>query len=262
MSGLFEKLNVLLRAQLSGVIDDVTGRSPRGDSRTPMKGAADSVEGLRERINQAIAYEDELERQIADIEREIATLNRQADDAVRDGKDAMARYYIEKVYRQEQRLEIYRADLDTHRLVAEELILAVNQLDAAFADKMAAEERRTAAEGVTPTHIPLDSEESDDASVAVQTRAAPPHPAPQGLSSAEQTDTPPSPAETTARPAVDATERFNKVFTTTQERMRTLGEAIEARKAQARQVTEDDSPPDPQQIEDDLTARRNRLTRR
>ncbi len=132
MTSFFDKLNLLLRSSVNNLLDDIAPtreESPRSKKRT--------VESLRERINQAVAYEEDLQKQINAQEDEILSLNEQADRAVEQGRDALARHLIAKVQRRQQHLEMLRVDLDTHQRIAQDLILEVNRLDAALASMQA-----------------------------------------------------------------------------------------------------------------------------
>jgi phage shock protein A len=92
------------------------------------------VAALRARINEALAYEDQLKAQAATARAEADSLDQQADDAVARGDDVTARYLIERQQRATQRLTILENDLRQHQFVTQELITRVNMLDAAIAD--------------------------------------------------------------------------------------------------------------------------------
>ncbi|MFW5691248.1 MAG: hypothetical protein ACOCXZ_01995 [Chloroflexota bacterium] len=225
MSGLFEKLNVLVKARLGSLIDDVprfTTQSGRSDEG-PV-----STETLRERINKAISYEDELNRQIAAIENEIATLDRQADEAVERGNEAMARYLIGKMKRAEQRLAITRADLAQHQRIAQELILQVNQLEAAQADARYQDE---------PAEPAAQAAEQDE-SAAQQARTA---------------------AERFNTVMRDAQDRINTLGQRIAARRDQTAADIAAEDTAADRTT---TVPDSAAVDDDLEARRNRLMKK
>ncbi|TVR23040.1 MAG: hypothetical protein EA396_04580 [Anaerolineaceae bacterium] len=137
MSGLFDKLNVLLRSGVNHFLDDVASSVPRSDA--PRNESA-TVDSLRERINRAVEYEQTLTRQIDGLITEINGLNEQADRAIAAGQEAMGRHLIAKIKRREQYLDMLRADLAMHQRIAEDLILQVNQLDAAVASHQHAEQ--------------------------------------------------------------------------------------------------------------------------
>lgn len=131
MTSFFDKLSTLIRARVSTFLDDIT---PDFGSSTSTEPKPRTVKALRERVNQAIEYEKDLQRQIEAQERDIATLNEQADRAVQQGNEAMARHLIAKVQRTQQHTGMLRADLAMHQKVAQDLILQVNELDAVIAD--------------------------------------------------------------------------------------------------------------------------------
>lgn len=132
MADLFRKLNTLVKAKVSDVLTDLTSGMPRipGASRSLNR----DVHALRERINQAIEYEDTLQAKIKSLQEEIAQLDQQADDAVKQGNEALARHLVEQMQRTQQRLQMAESDLRAHQLVAQELIQKVNLLEATAAD--------------------------------------------------------------------------------------------------------------------------------
>lgn len=146
MSQLFKKLNVLVKASLH----DLTGASssaPHPDS--PPKLGADvdrDVRTLRARINEAIAFEDELKARVRALEADAERWDAAADAAVLRGDDANARHAVEQVQRVRQRLTIASNDLRDHQRVTQELVTRVNTLDAAVADARRAQ-GNTAAQG-------------------------------------------------------------------------------------------------------------------
>lgn len=135
MDDLLKKLNVIVKATLNDVL---TGDSRR--SKLPGDDPAQSISTsdaeaqlvqLRTRIEETLAFEDELQRQIATLEAEAANWNEQADAAVSSGEDLTARRAVEQMQRVQERLNIARSDLAQHERVTQELIFHVNTLDAA-----------------------------------------------------------------------------------------------------------------------------------
>jgi phage shock protein A len=133
MTGLFDKLNTLIKARLNDVIDFELS-SPHMSGKTEKDAAR-----LRERINEAIDHEDALQAQIDQLTAEVTRLDAEADAAVQQGRDDTARRLIEQMRRTQQRLTMVEADLGQHRIVAEELIQQVNRMEAAIADTRRAE---------------------------------------------------------------------------------------------------------------------------
>lgn len=215
MSGLFDKLNVLLRSSVNRFLDDVASSVPRPNA--PRDDSA-TVESLRDRINRAVEYEQTLTRQIDGLIAEIDGLNGQADRAIDGGQEAMARHLIAKIKQREQYLDMLRADLAMHQRIAEDLILQVNQLDAAVASQQYTEQEATT--------------EQD---------------------------------ETVQEAAQAATNRFQRVLDEAQGRIDSLGEKLRVRQSATTESLADDipeTPADSAAVDDELEARRDRLTRR
>jgi phage shock protein A len=133
MDSLFKKLNVLIK---SG-IHDIVGDDPSRRTASPPRLGKDidrEIAALRQRVNDAAAYEDELKTRIRTLEDEVARLDMQADEAVEAQREEQARYLIEQMQRAQQRLTMARADLREHQLVAQELLQRVNTLEAYVAE--------------------------------------------------------------------------------------------------------------------------------
>jgi phage shock protein A len=129
MNDLFKKLNVLVKSSLNDLIgDDPTRRASSPQSLG--KDIDREVAALRQRVNDAFVYEDELKERIRVLENEIARLDQQADEAVQQRREEQARYIVEQMQRSQQRLTMARADLREHQLVAQELLERVNTLEA------------------------------------------------------------------------------------------------------------------------------------
>lgn len=142
MTDFFKKLNVLVRASVNDLIGDE--RSPGALRRAIQnsqvgKSAESDVRILRERINAALDYEEQLQQQVQAIRLEITQLDEQADAAVERGDEATARHFLGKIQRAQQRLTMAEVDLRDHQVVAEELIARVNELEAVLADSQYAQ---------------------------------------------------------------------------------------------------------------------------
>jgi len=138
MADFFKKLNVLVKASVNDLLgEDRAIGGARQKPLTPDKLGKDvdrEIVSLRQRINEALDYEDELQARVQKLQAEVAKFDEQADSAVARGDDEMARYDIEQMQRAQQRLAMAEADLRDHQAVTQELILRVNELDAAVAD--------------------------------------------------------------------------------------------------------------------------------
>jgi phage shock protein A len=151
MHDLFKKLNVLVKAT---VHDALGGRraadSPRHRSFPAGRLGKDvdrEIAALRQRVNEALEYEEELQAKVQALRQEVAHLDEEADAAVAEGRDSAARHIIEQMQRTQQRLVMAESDLREHRIVTQELMQRVNMLDATVADARRAESEAQATEG-------------------------------------------------------------------------------------------------------------------
>lgn len=135
MDDFFKKLNVLVRAGINDLLSEDRAH-PRGSLRPERLGkdVDREIAALRERINQALDYEDELQTRVTALQTEAANLDQIIDDLVARSEDAAARHSAEQLQRTRQRLTVAESDLRAHQMVTQELIQRVNELDAAVAD--------------------------------------------------------------------------------------------------------------------------------
>ncbi len=138
MADFFKKLNVLVKASVNDLLGDERAiGGARHKPLTPDKLGKDvdrEIESLRQRINEALDYEDQLQARVQTLQAEVGKWDEQADSAVARNDSEMARYDIEQMQRAQQHLAMAEADLHDHQRVTQELILRVNELDAAVAD--------------------------------------------------------------------------------------------------------------------------------
>ncbi len=150
MNDLFKKLNVLVKAGINDLLgEDTSSTRPRRRSLTPAQLGKDidkEVQALRERINDALAYEDELQARVKTISDEVARWDKQADEAVVAGNDSLARYAIDRMKNAQKRLAMADSDLHEHRMVTQELIQRVNMLEAVVADAHRAQAQQAQAD--------------------------------------------------------------------------------------------------------------------
>ena len=155
MNNLLKKLNVLVKASINDVLGEIgSGELPRKvvSSLQFGKDIDREIAMLRGRINEALAYEDELQARVKSLEAEVSSWDEKADAAVAAGDDLNARYAVDQMQRTQQRVAIAEADLRDHQQVTQELISRVNMLEAAVADARRAEaEKQAEAESTTPT---------------------------------------------------------------------------------------------------------------
>ena len=224
MNDFFDKLNTLIRVKLSDLLGESksTTHSDDKSSSQPIQQVAKDAENLRARVNDAIGYEDKLQSQIVDINKQLVTLNRQADDATEKGNEAMARYFIEKIQRLEERLVTLEKDLQEHQLLAQDLIQKVGTLEATIAT---IQEQKSTTSPVSDT-----------------------------------TETPKNVADKFSEMVSDAQKRINTLGDRIKARKETLQSEIDA-PLPTTSVTSSNAPTD-SDIEDDLERRRNRLSKK
>lgn len=227
MNDLFKKLNVLVRSSINDVLgeDHAIGQSRR-KPLTPDKLGKNidrEITALRSRINDALSFETELQQRVQSLQDEVARYDQQADEAVSAGNDVLARRVIEQMQSAQQRLAMAEADLKEHQLVTQDLIQRVNTLEAAVADARRAQE-------------------------ATQTAEAPP--APQESATPAAQILPPIPS--LADVLRDAQEKINQMGDLIQAKEETNAPTPAEQAAQAA---------DEQRVDDDLAARRERLSK-
>ncbi len=152
MNDLLKKLNMLVKTSLNDVLTEAGELRPgRLLSNRLGKDIDREVASLRSSVNEALSYEDELRARLQSLEAEIASWDEKADAAVSARDDVNARYAVDQLNRARQRAAMAEADLRDHQRVTQELILRVNNLEAAVADAHRAEtESSPPAEAIQP----------------------------------------------------------------------------------------------------------------
>jgi phage shock protein A len=155
MNDLFKKLNVLVKAGINDLLgeESLADRSRRQPLRPEQLGKDidREIASLRQRINEALDYEGELQAKVRAVEEEVARWDTQADELVAAGNASGARHAIDQMRGAQQRLAMAESDLHEHRVVTHELIERVNMLEAAVADARRAE----AEKAVEPAQISI-----------------------------------------------------------------------------------------------------------
>ncbi len=135
MDDLLKKLNVIVKATVNDMLTGDSRRSKlpghEGNPSPAGKNAETQIAQFRQRIDETLKFEDELQKQIVALHSEIDDWNEQADEAVKIGDDAAARRAVEQVQRVQERLTIAQSDLTEHERITQELIFSVNTLEAA-----------------------------------------------------------------------------------------------------------------------------------
>lgn len=223
MDDFFKKLNVLVKTRIGDVLGEAPAEIRRRLNTVRLGDDLDrEVAILRGRINDALSFEEGLQKRVKELQAEVERWDQEADQAVAAEDDVASRYAINQVQVAQQRLAAAESDLRDHQLVTEELIMRVNTLEAAVADARRAKDEKAA-------------------EAAQQSAAAPEATVP----------------ETSATPPVQTA--LSDVLRDIREKITQMGEVIAA-KTEITQPPPEQSASD-EQIEDDLTARRQRLSK-
>jgi len=197
MNDLFKKINVLLQSQINDLVDnrDVDDRdtAPPRRRRLNVKRLGGNVDGelgqLRTRVDQALAYESELQAHVDKLYAKVNELDQKADAAVLAGRDADARFAVRQLKETQRQLNFLESDLREHRRITQELLSKVNMLEATVEEARRSEAAETpappaddiAADEPVVTSIPVtvieeDDETMDDAAPTAETQPATPPP--------------------------------------------------------------------------------------
>ncbi|MBZ0302965.1 MAG: hypothetical protein K8J31_24680 [Anaerolineae bacterium] len=126
---------MLVKASLNELMDtEASGHRPRVTPARLNANIDHDVSMLRRRVEEALHYEGELVARVEALSTQLEQWDAQADEAVAQGKNETARHAVDQLQRVQQRLAIAESDLHEHRLVTQELIARVNQLEAAVAE--------------------------------------------------------------------------------------------------------------------------------
>ncbi len=153
MSSLFDKINTLVNAQ----VNDLLGRNPRSplariklNAEDAEKNPRRSVQSLRQRLEEAIDYEDELQAKVESLMREVADLDEQVDRVLRAGDEFGARRLQNQLNLKGQQLTIAESELRDHRLLTQHLMQEMTTVEMALdgQERRANTRARSAAGGV------------------------------------------------------------------------------------------------------------------
>lgn len=138
MTGFWKKLDTVIRAQINDLIDvnkdDDTSRArrkylARHDVNRSLQG---DVKQLQQRIQDALAYEEELQAKIDALYASIAEWDAKADEAVGAGRDDDARLALGRLQQAQRELEMEESALSEHRYLTRELMSQVGALESAL----------------------------------------------------------------------------------------------------------------------------------
>ena len=140
MAGLFQKINTLLKARIDTFLEEDLRLARRPDAENLLsadrlgKDVDREISALRQRIEEALTYEDALQEKIEALRQEASDADLQADRALLDGAKDTARQAVEQLRRLEQQAQMLEADLVQHRRTTAEFIDRVNVLEGLIAE--------------------------------------------------------------------------------------------------------------------------------
>lgn len=171
MSSLFDKINTIVNAQ----VNDLLGKNPRSplariklSDEDAEKNPRRSVTSLRQRLEEAIDYEDGLQAKIEVLMREVADLDQQVDRVLQAGDEFGARRLQNQLNMQQQQLTIAESELRDHRLLTRHLMQEMTTVEMALdsQERSAKSSAASAARGSGRARIPVQDARDAPASEA------------------------------------------------------------------------------------------------
>lgn len=164
MSSLFDKISTLINAQ----VNDFLGRNPRSplariklDAEEAEKNPRRSVQPLRQRLEEALAYEDELQAKIETLMQQALELDGRVDAMLRSKDEFAARRVQGQLNMKQQQLTIAESELRDHRLLTQHLMQEMTTLEMALDNQ--ARQTKTSSGRRSPggtTRIPIEGVDS------------------------------------------------------------------------------------------------------
>ena len=161
MSNLFDKIATLVNAQ----VNDLLGMDPtsplariRLNADEAEKHPRRSAQALRQRLDEAVDYEDELQAKINDLMRQASDLDALVDASVQHGDQFGARRLQGQLNMKQQQLSIAESELRDHRAVTRHLMQEMHTLESAL-DSQDGQAAPRSAGGATQkqrTRIPIE----------------------------------------------------------------------------------------------------------
>lgn len=163
MTSFWKKLNTLVQAQINDLVDrdrdDQTSRARRKylARHDVSRNLQNDVKALRERINEALEYETQLQARVNQLYADISNWDAKSDQAIAENREDDARFALARLQQAQRDLAMAESDLREHRMLTQELISQVNTLDS-----VVSEAQHTEASEVTPseTSVPATSEDT------------------------------------------------------------------------------------------------------
>lgn len=163
MSDLFDKISTLVNAQFN----DLLGRNPRSplariklNAEEAEKNPRQSARAMRQRLEEAIEYEDELQARIDERMRAVVELDKLVDEMLRSGDERSAQRLQGQLNMKQQQLTIAESELRDHRLMTRHLMQEMAALENAL-ENQAGGGRGAPAKPAGRRRIPIDGVAGD-----------------------------------------------------------------------------------------------------
>lgn len=164
MSDIFEKISTLINAQFN----DLLGRNPRSplarirlNAEEADKNPRLSARSLRQRLEEAIEYEDELQATIEERMRAVVELDKLVDEMLRSGDEYSAQRLQGQLNMNQQHLSIAESELRDHRLMTGHLLQELGTLEMAL-DSQERRKPAPSSSSAGKTRIPIEGVRSPD----------------------------------------------------------------------------------------------------
>jgi hypothetical protein len=167
MSSIFDKINTLVNAQ----VNDFLGRNPKSplariklDSNEIEENPRRTAQSLHQRLEEALAYEDEIEAKIQRIRNEAVVLDEEADKQVKSGDEFGARRALGQLQLKQQQLTIAESELRDHRVLTQHLMQEMTTLDMALdnQERQTSQRSNSSVSQGRGTRIPVEGVTSND----------------------------------------------------------------------------------------------------
>ena len=143
-----KKLNLLVQSQINDVINPLRDETDGPARRRVLaksglgKDMEKDVVTLRKRVEEALAYEDKLQKQISTLYEEVSDLDSKADAALRATQESQARGYLGQLHAKQRQIASLESDLNDHSVVTQELLTQVNMLEGVLEQSRREQEER------------------------------------------------------------------------------------------------------------------------
>ncbi len=159
MSSLFDKISTLVNAQVS----DLLGRNPRSplarirlNPEEAEKDPRRSAQTLRQRLDEAVDYEGELQGKIDQLMSEALELDAEVDGCLQRGDQFGARRLQGQLNMKQQQLTIAQSELRDHRMVTRHLMQEMITLESALDSRERRQRSQAGDRQPRSTRIPVE----------------------------------------------------------------------------------------------------------